>query len=345
MTERAVGVGVIGCDHRHVYGMLQGLLDEGAQARAWWTEGTPGTLDGFRKRFPQLPRVEDYRAILDDPDIHLVLIAAIPSERAALAIEAMEAGKDVMVDKPGCTSLQDLERLRAASAATGRIWSVNFSEHFEVPAVTRALELVRAGAIGRVVQTVGLGPHRLNPGTRPPWFYNPEKTGGILCDIGSHQIDQFMVFTGSTQVEIVSASSGNFANPDHPAFEDFGQLLLRGDGGEGYIRLDWYTPAALPNWGDGRLFVLGTEGSIELRKYVDLVGRPGTDHLFLVNGERYEYEDASSAGTPYFSRLLADVRHRSDTAMSQSHCFQVMDLAIRAQRLASKQTSVGPPAG
>lgn len=335
MAERPIGVGVIGCDHRHIYGMLQGMLDVGAVGKAWWTQGEPQTLAGWSKRFPTLPRVADYRQILDDPEVDLVLIAAIPCDRARLAVEAMQAGKDVMVDKPGCTSLRDLERLRAASAATGRIWSVNFSEHFEVPAVTRAQELVRAGAIGRVVQTVGLGPHRLNPGTRPPWFYDPDKTGGILCDIGSHQIDQFMVFTGSTDVEIVSASSGNFANPDHPAFEDFGQMLLRGNGGEGYVRLDWYTPDALPTWGDGRLFVLGTEGSIELRKYVDLVGRPGTDHLFLVNGERYDYEDTSAAGMPYFARLLADVNHRTETAMTQAHCFRVTELAIRAQQMAA----------
>lgn len=334
MLERPIGVGVIGCDHRHIYGMLQGMLDAGAVGRSWWTRGEPQTLAGWSKRFPALPRVADYRHILDDPTVDLVLIAAIPSDRAHLALEAMAAGKDVMVDKPGCTTLEDLEHIRAATTTTGRIWSVNFSEHFEVPAVTRALELVRAGAIGRVVQTVGLGPHRLNPGTRPPWFYEPDRTGGILCDIGSHQIDQFMVFTGSTEVEIVSASSRNVANPDHPAFEDFGQMLLRGDGGEGYVRLDWYTPDALPTWGDGRLFVLGTEGTIELRKYVDPSGRPGTDHLFLTNHGRCEYIDASDAGTPYFERLASDVRHRTQTAMTQAHCLRVMEVALRAQRMA-----------
>lgn len=311
--------------------MLQGMLDVGAVARSWWTAGMPPTLDGFRKRFPSLNRVTDHRAVLDDPQVDLVLIAAVPCNRTRLAIEAMEAGKDVMVDKPGCTSLADLERLRATVARTGRIWSVNYSEHFEVPAVTKALELVQDGAIGRVVQTIGLGPHRHNPGTRAPWFYDPAKTGGILCDIGSHQIDQFMLFTGSTEVEIVSATSSNFANPQQPMFEDFAQMLLRGNAGQGYVRVDWYTPDALPTWGDGRLFVLGTQGTIELRKYVDPAGRPGTDHLFLVNGQRCEHIDASGAGTPYFARLAADVVERTQTAMSQRHCFQVMELALRAQ--------------
>lgn len=337
MQDRRLGIGVLGCEHRHIYGMLQGLLDIGAQARAWWSEGEAidsAVIEGFGKRFPALPRVADRRAVLDDPAVDLVLIAAMPSQRAALAIEAMDAGKDVMVDKPGCITLADLQRLRAAVARSGRIWSVNFSEHFQVPAVTRALELVRAGAIGRVVQTVGLGPHRHNAATRPAWFYEPAHSGGILCDIASHQIDQFMLFTGSTAVEIVSARSANLAHPQHPAFEDFGQLLLHGDGGEGFVRVDWFTPDALPTWGDGRLFVLGTEGNIELRKYVDVAGRPGTDHLFLVNGQRCEYEDASAAGLPYFAALAADVVQRSETAMAQHHCFQVTELALRAQALA-----------
>lgn len=334
VAERPIGLGVIGCDHRHIYGMLQGMLDVGCVGHAWWTEGNPKTLDGFEKRFPGMPRVADHRSILDDPAIDLVLIAAIPADRAQLAIAAMEAGKDVMVDKPGCTTLDDLARIRETIKRTGRIWSVNFSERFEVPAVTKALELVRAGAIGRVVQTIGLGPHRHNAHLRPDWFYDPARSGGILCDIGSHQIDQFILFTGSTEAEIVAASSGNFINPAHPRFEDFGQILLRGNRGEGYVRLDWYTPDALPTWGDGRLFVLGTGGTIELRKYVDLAGRPGTDHVFLVNGSRCEHIDASDAGMPYFARLAADIRARGETAMSEAHCLWVTELAIRAQRIA-----------
>ncbi|MBI5719099.1 MAG: Gfo/Idh/MocA family oxidoreductase [Burkholderiales bacterium] len=320
--------------------MLQGMLDVGAVARSWWTAGTPPTLEGFRKRFPSLIRVTDHRAVLDDPQVDLVLIAAVPCDRARLAIAAMEAGKDVMVDKPGCTTLADLTQLRETVARTGRIWSVNYSERFEVPAVTKALELVQQGAVGRVVQTVGLGPHRHNPETRAPWFYDPAKTGGILCDIGSHQIDQFMLFTGSTEVEIVAATSGNFANPQHPQFEDFAQLLLSGDAGQGYVRVDWYTPDALPTWGDGRLFVLGTQGTIELRKYVDVAGRHGTDHLFLVNGQRCEHIDAASAGVPYFAHLAGDVVHRTETAMAQAHCFRVMDLALRAQAMADAHRAV-----
>ncbi|WP_306120376.1 MULTISPECIES: Gfo/Idh/MocA family oxidoreductase [unclassified Roseitalea] len=331
-----LSVGVIGVDHRHIYGQLQGMLDAGATCKGWWTDGEPQPVAGFLKRFPHVPRVADRRALLDDPEIDLILIADIPARRAERAIEAMQAGKDVMTDKPGCTTLDQLEAIRRTVAETGRIWSIDFSERFEVPAVQKAAELVAEGAVGQVVQTVGLGPHRLNRHLRPDWFFVEDQYGGIICDIASHQIDQFLFFTGSDDAQIVASAVGNFANPDDPGLQDFGEILLRSDKGTGYIRVDWYTPDALPSWGDGRLVILGTEGTIELRKYVDLCGREGTDHVYLVNGERCEYFDASGERLTYFERLAADVQNRTETAMTQTHCLKVMELALKAQAQAAR---------
>ncbi len=323
----------LGLDHRHIYGMSQGMIDAGCRLAGFWTAGRPQPLDGFAKRFPEVPRLER-QAILDDPEIPLVLIAAAPQDRASLAIEALRHGKDVMVDKPGCITLDELQQIRAAVAETGRIWSVNFSERFEVRAVTKASELVAAGAIGEVVQTLGIGPHRLNAPTRPDWFFDRRRYGGILTDIASHQIDQFLHFAGASTAEISHAAVGNFANPGHPQFEDFGEIVLHSGAAQGYIRVDWYTPDALPNWGDGRLFIAGTEGQIELRKYVDVAGRPGIDHLFLVNGERCEHIDCSQAELPYFAKLARDVLTRGESACAQSHSFTVMELALKAQAMA-----------
>jgi predicted dehydrogenase len=326
----------IGLDHRHIYSQVGRLLELGCECAGYWTEGDPEPLAGFVRRFPQLRRVDDPRRLLEHPDVQLITTAAIPVDRAGIAIAAMRHGKDVMVDKPGCTTAAQLTELRQVAAETGRIWSVNYSERFEVAAVTRAAELVAAGAIGRVVQTVGLGPHRLNRATRPDWFWRPEKFGGILTDIASHQIDQFLFFTGSTDAEIVTSAVGNFANPDDHGFEDFGEMVLRSDRGQAYVRVDWYTPDGLPTWGDGRLTILGTAGYIELRKYVDIAGRPGTDHLFLVNGEATRYIDCSDAGLPYYANLIADIHDRTERNMSQAHCFKVMELAIAAQAGAAR---------
>ncbi len=326
----------IGLDHRHIYEQVGRLLELGCDCVGYWTKGEPQPLRGFIERFPQLRRVADKQRLLDDPGIKLIVTAAIPSDRGRIAIEAMRAGKDVMTDKPGCTTIEDLERIKRVVAETGRIWSINFSERFEVPAVIKAAKLVAEGRIGKVVQTIGMGPHRLNKPQRPDWFFDPDRYGGILIDIASHQIDQFLYFTGSKDAEITSSSVANYANSDMPGLEDFGEILLRSNRGHGYIRVDWYTPDGLPTWGDGRLTLLGTKGYIELRKYIDIAGRPGTDHLFLANGGKVEHIDCSREERPYYRRLLADVQNRTETAMSQAHCFKVMELALRAQIQAAR---------
>lgn len=323
----------LGLDHRHIFGMTQNMLDTGARCLGYWTDGTPETLPGFIKRFPDLHRF----ASLDDAlasGAALALISAIPADRATLAVRAMQRAMDVMTDKPGCTTSAQLDDIKVCVADTKRIWSVNFSERFEVPAVTRATELIEAGAIGRVVHTTGLGPHRLNRDTRPDWFFERTRYGGILTDIGSHQIDQFLHFTGSQSADITHAMATNYANPNDPGLQDFGEISLRSASASGYIRVDWYTPKALPTWGDGRLTILGTDGYIELRKYVDVGGAEGTDHLVLVNRTRCEKIDARDAGLPYFERLVHDIAHRTETSMTQQHCFTVMELALQAQAIA-----------
>lgn len=326
-----IRMGVVGIDHRHIYTMTEHMQAAGCVLSGWQTDGTPNTLDGFVARFPDAPRRDRAEDLIDDPEIDLILTAAVPSDRAGISIQAMRAGKDVLSDKPGALHALDVAELRRTVDETGRIWAVDFSERFEVPAMTRALELIAQGAIGEVIGTVGLGPHRLNAATRPDWFWDRDRNGGILADIGSHQIEQFLALTGQKTAEVVMAHAACFREP---GFQDFGEIVLQAGRARGYIRVDWYTPDALPNWGDGRLFVTGTTGTIELRKYVDPGGTLGTDHLILVNGEVCEKQQASDAGLPFFTALAHDIRHRTETAMPQERVFTVCDLAIQAQGMA-----------
>jgi predicted dehydrogenase len=248
----------------------------------------------------------------------------------------MQHGKDFMSDKPAFVSLEQLEDARRVQAETGRIFSIDFSERLDVPSAVKAGELVQAGAIGTVVQTIGMGPHRARMDTRPDWFFTTKRYGGIITDIGSHQADQFLFYTGSTEAEVVSAQVGNFKYPQYPEFEDFGDVTLRGNGGTGYIRIDWYTPDGLDTWGDGRLFILGTEGYIELRKYADITGRPGGNHLFLVDHRGMHYINCQDVDLPYGRQLIHDIIHRTETAMPQAHCFLASELAIKAQSMAAR---------
>jgi predicted dehydrogenase len=288
----------------------------------------------FAPRYPQAFRLDSSARILDDPSISLVASAGINSDRARLGIEVMRAGKDFMSDKPGMTSLAQLEEVRRVQAETKRIYSIYYSEHFAVRCVVRAGELVRAGTIGTVVNTVGLGPHRIDRASRPGWFFERERYGGILADIASHQIEQFLFFTGAEDAEVAAATVANRANPAHPELQDFGDMLLRTFGATGYVRVDWLTPDGLPTWGDGRLVIVGTKGTIEMRKYIDIGGENGTDHLFLIDNNSVQRIDCTYVDLPYGQQLVQDVLHRTESAMPQARCFKAMELALTAQAMA-----------
>ncbi|WP_159592445.1 Gfo/Idh/MocA family protein [Chelativorans xinjiangense] len=325
----------VGIDHGHIFDHVNGLTAAGAEFVGYCPQtSVPALLENFCKTYPEAKAL-DREAILADPSIDVICTAAIPRDRAGLAIRAMEAGKDVIVDKPGVTTFEQLEAVERTVARTGRIFSVCFSERLCVPSAVVAGKMVADGAVGKVVQTLGLGPHRKSLSTRPGWFFEMEAIGGVINDIASHQIDQFLFYTGSGSAEVVASSVGNLGTPQSAEFQDFGEVLLRSAQASGYIRVDWFTPDGLPTWGDGRLTILGTEGYIELRKYIDIAGRPGKDHLFLVNGSGIRHIDCSSEPLDYFDAFARDVRDRTETAMSQRHVFEVCRLALDAQARAA----------
>jgi predicted dehydrogenase len=339
MSARAepIRFGVIGINHGHIYGIANQLLDAGAELVAFFAPEDDLAAE-FTSKFPQARRARSKAEVLEDRSFALIASAGIPNERAPLGIEAMRHGKDYISDKPGFTTLRQLDDARSVQRETRRIYSVCYSERVQNRATVRAGELVQAGAIGRPLQTVGLGPHRLNAPSRPKWFFEHDRYGGILTDIGSHQADQFLFFTGSTSAEVVASQVGNVAHPEYPGLDDFGDMLLRGDGGTGYVRVDWFTPDGLSSWGDGRLTILGTDGFIEIRKNVDIGGRPSGDHLFIVNQRETRYMDCKNVELPFGPQLLDDIRNRTETAMPQAHTFLASELALNAQARARSIT-------
>ncbi len=330
--------GVIGLNHGHIYGQTRAVIRGGGELASFYAK-EPELAAAFLKEFPQARQARSEAEILEDKSLHLVVSASIPSERAPLGIRVMQHGKDFMVDKPGITSLEQLAEVRRVQRQTKRIYSILYSERLENPATIRAAEMVRAGAIGKVVQTIGVGPHRINPATRPSWFWDRKYFGGILCDIGSHQFDQFLYFTSSTSAEVIASQVRNVNHPQYPLYEDFGDAMLRGNGGSGYMRVDWFTPNGLNTWGDGRLTVIGTEGFMELRKYTDLARGAKGNHLFIVDQKETRYIDCSDGPMPYGEQLIDDILNRTETAMSQEHCFLATELALRAQKQA--RASIG----
>ncbi len=326
---------VIGINHSHIYGQVEAVIRGGGQLVSFYSKETD-LAAAFAKRYPQAKQASSEKEVLDDKSTQLILSSIIPDQRGPLGVRVMEAGKDYMVDKPGITSLDQLAEVRRVQKRTKRIFSIMFSERFENKATVKAGDLVKEGAIGKVVQTIGLGPHRISLMSRPDWFFDRKRYGGIICDIASHQCDQFLFFTGSTKAEVVASQTGNVHFTKYPDFEDFGDLMVRGDGGTGYIRVDWFTPDGLKTWGDGRLTILGTDGYIEIRKNIDIAGREGGNHLFLVNQKETRYVDCSQVELPFGKLLVDDVVNRTETAMPQEHCFLATELALKAQQKAQK---------
>jgi predicted dehydrogenase len=332
----AIRFAVIGIDHGHIYDQCRALLRGGAEFVSFHAPD-PALATPFAAAFPMARAVADPREILESPDIQIVASAGIPAERAPLGLAVMHHGKDYFVDKPGFTTLDQLAEVRRVRAETKRIYAVYFSERFESRATVHALDLVRQGAIGRVLQTTGLGPHRPALANRPPWFFERARYGGILADIASHQMDQFLAFTNSASASVAFARIGNLNHPDRPEFEDFGEIVLTGEHGTaGYVRVDWFTPDGLPVWGDGRFMILGTEGYIELRKYCDIAGRPGGDHLFLVDRAAPRHIDCQAMPLPFGPAFIADIRDRTETAQAQAHCFLASELALAAEAQATR---------
>jgi len=331
LQEARIKFSVININHSHIYGMVDAVTRGGGQLVSFYAK-EPDLVSAFQKRYPQAKLAKDKKEILDDKSIQVVLSSGIPVERAPLGIEVMKAGKDYLVDKPGITSLEQLAQVRKVQKETKRIYSIMYSERFENRATVKAGALVKAGAIGKVIQTIGMGPHRMNAPTRPEWFFDKKYFGGIITDIASHQFDQFLFFTGSTQASVVASQVGNVHHPQYPKFEDFGDVMLKGNGGAGYIRVDWFTPDGLKTWGDGRLTILGTDGFIEIRKNIDIANHDNGNHLYLVNQKETTYIDCNKEPLPFGEQFVDDVVNRTETAMPQEHCLLATELALKAQK-------------
>jgi predicted dehydrogenase len=324
-------------DHDHIYGMCDGLVAAGAEL-SWVFDPQADRLTAFQRRFPHARAARSLDEVLADPRVALVASAGVPCEHWPTGRRVIESGKDYFVDKPPFTSLSQLGEAREAVARTGRKYAVYYGERVHVESAVHAGRLVAGGAIGRVVHVAGFGPHRLNATSRPPWFFEKARYGGIICDIGSHQAEQFLFFSGAEVARVTASRVANYAHPEYPELEDFGDFACVADNGvAGYHRVDWFTPSGLRAWGDGRLFLVGTDGQLEIRKYVDVARDATGDHLFLANAKGERQIDAlGKVGFPFFGELIRDCLERAERAMSQAHAFAAAELALEAEARAER---------
>ena len=327
----------VSLDHGHIYGMCNGLREAGGKLKSVW-DPDPKKVEVFQKTYPDVMAASSEEEVLADREVRLVAGAAVTSRRGALGLRVMDAGKDYFTDKAPFTTLEQLEAARGKVKATGKKYMVYYSERLHVEGAVYAGQLIESGAIGKVIQVIGLGPHRLSAASRPAWFFEREKYGGVLCDIGSHQIEQYLHYSAAKDATVVRSQIANYNRPEHPELEDFGDAMLVGDNGTtNYFRVDWFTPDGLGTWGDGRTVVLGTEGYIEIRKYIDLARSKSGDNGYLADNKgEHLFNVSGKIGFPFFGKLILDCLNRTEKAMTQEHAFKAAELCLKAQTQAAR---------
>ena len=327
---RSTAAVVIGAEHPHVAAIVAGLRSEGV---------TFVSATGVNERNTRLALDGVPKSSVDEAlgaDAAIAVCGGLPAERAAMALRALRSGKHVLCPKPAVLERADLQALREACRETGRMFAIWFSERYHSASTLRALQLVRSGAVGNVVSVIGLGPHRLNAAERPAWLFDRRLGGGIVADLASHQFDQFVALAGE-EIEILAAYADNCAHAAHPSFQDAGGCLVTSANGiRGYFQVSWLSPDGLDAWGDVRLMIQGTEGTIEVRKVLDPGGLPGGEHLILVDHSGVRREQAQGLAPDFFAAFVRDVATGHRTSFSQTAVFTVCDLAIRAQAMADE---------
>jgi predicted dehydrogenase len=321
-AKARIKFGLLGLNHEHVFRMVQAVRDGGGELALVWAEKPePQLAAKFFKENPGAKMAGSEAELLESQEIALIVNVAPPAERAAVGARIMRAGKDVLADKGGILSLEELDTLRRTQAETKRIYSISYNERLLMPVSVKIDELLKAGAIGRVTHMQGRGPHGLTHNPREPWFWTRAGHGGILVDVGAHQCDQFLYYTGSKTAEVVRATVGNVDNHDRPEFEDTGEMWLAGDGGTGSAQVSFYTGKS----SGFQLMLTGTEGHMYVQKHVN--------HITLThrNGKREEHRAPAGTALPFGRQLIDDVLARTETAMPQAHAFLASELAVRAQ--------------
>ena len=248
MTE--LRFAVIGINHAHIYGQVDCLLRAGARVRRLPCARGRSRQSLSRRTIRRRRASPIARACSRTTAIALIVSAGIPADRAPLGVEVMRHGKDFMSDKPGMTSLDQLAEVRRVQAETKRIYSICYSEHFETRSTVKAGELVAPGAIGKVVNTVGLGPHKLKNLPRPDWFFeretqrrhprptSPRTSASSSCSSPTRSMPRWSPRRSPTA-----------PIRRRPSLQDFGEMLLRAGDVTGYVRVDWFTPDGLPHLG------------------------------------------------------------------------------------------------
>ncbi|WP_405056649.1 Gfo/Idh/MocA family oxidoreductase [Kribbella sp. NBC_01505] len=259
----------------------------------------------------------DHQQLLDETRPDVVMVAGIYADRGRAVVDALDAGAHVLADKPLCTSLTDLTAISEASRRNNRHVTVLLEKRYYPETLAMAELIDELGTIHGVVST---GPHKLNRPTRPEWFFDRTRYGGLLNDLAVHDIDAALHFTGLTAGTV----SGALAS--EPGFPRYGTATLTGPGVLITAGVDWLTPAASPLHGDYRMKLVGSNGTAELQW--------ARKRLVLTTTDKAPYDVVLPPGHRPAELPLQALANGNEPDITTSNSLLVTRLALLAQQSA-----------
>lgn len=255
-----IRLAVAGMAHPHVTYVLSELPHRPELRLVAVSDPDPDNVAAYAESIGDVPAYADHQEMLARHEVDVVSVNGVYIDRAVAVVDALHAGAHVVVDKPLCTSLEQLSTIETAAAATGRLVSLVFEKRAH-PVTRAARRLVAAGTLGDLALITSTGPHPLRHLTRPSWFFTADY-GGVLADLAVHDVDVALALTGARD-GIVVGTCGKRAYPQYPEFSDHGAMLLAAGEVMATIDAHWLAPES----GKGRyeMRLVGTQGTAEMR--------------------------------------------------------------------------------
>jgi len=250
-------------------------------------------------------------AMLNTVACDAVAVGEYYAKRGDVILQLLAAGKHVIVDKPVCTSLTELEAIQKALTAHNLKLGCMLDMR-DLPQVIGLRALIQEGLIGDVHAISFGGQHPLMLGTRASWYFEPGKHGGTINDIAIHAVDALPWITGLDFAAVYAARTWNAFAPEYPHFHDAAQLMLGLENGCGVMGdVSYFMPDSMGYtmplyW---RMTFWGRRGVLESSSTVA--------HLLVaLDGETTPRQEPLPPGNPggYLQSFLDDIAGKRQVA-------------------------------
>lgn len=312
----------------------QGVVLEGARqlknvALVAVADDSKPALERFQKAEPLARTAQvyaDWRHLIDHTMMDVCCVSDENQLRPEQLIALAQRGVHVVAEKPLATTLEDLERIRAALASSRSKLTMLLTMRHEAK-YAKMRELVQGGAIGEVALATAQKSYQLH--SRPEWFKDRNRLGGSIPYIGIHPVDLLRWIT-RLDFTHVAAFHGRIGKPEMKETEDHASLLFRlSNGASATVRLDYLRPETAPSHGDDRLRIAGSEGVIEVTAAEPTIS--------LVASGKKPQSIPPGPSSNLFVEFLKAVTEDRPVPISAEDCCYVTEVVLKARDAADQQ--------